>query len=448
VTPEIRYAKTADGVHIAHQVLGDGPPDLVFVAGWAFSVEALWGWPQADAAARRLASFSRLILLDRRGTGQSDHIIPGGHRLTLEARMDDIRAVMDGVGAERAVLVGFEQGVALSAVFAATYPERTSGLVCLGYEGGHWTPQTPWRSTDEHLEDYLRWVEREWGTRRFAEEEGSLVWPDMKDDPDWWDQYARFMRRSVSPGDAAALLRIDVDTDVRDVWPAIRVPTLVIHRLDDHPAAEEGRFVASRVPGARLVELSGANHAWVSPDQDEILEEIERFVGELRDEEASFSRTLATVLFTDIVGSTERAAGLGDRAWSNLLERHHQTVRALLARFRGREVDTAGDGFFATFDGPARAVRCAQAIVEAVKPLGIEVRTGVHTGEVETTGDKLSGMAVVIGSRLCAQAAPSDVMVSSTVKDLVAGSGLVFDERGEHELKGVPERWRLYRVAQ
>jgi class 3 adenylate cyclase len=338
--------------------------------------------------------------------------------------------------------------VALIAVFAATYPERTSGLVCLGYEGGRWTPQTPWRTTDEHVEEYLRWVERDWGTRRFAEEEGSLVWPDMKDDSDWWDHYARFMRRSVSPGDAAALLRIDVDTDVRDVWATIRVPTLVIHRVDDHPTAEEGRFVASRVPGVRLVELSGANHAWVSPDQDEILDEIQRFVSDLRDEEAEFSRTLATVLFTDIVGSTERAAAIGDRTWSELLERHHQTVGALLARFRGREVDTAGDGFFATFDGPARAVRCAQAIVEAVKPLGIEVRAGVHTGEVETTGEKLSGIAVVIGSRLCAQAAPSDVVVSSTVKDLVAGSGLVFDDRGEHELKGVPERWRLYRVAQ
>jgi class 3 adenylate cyclase len=443
--PETRYAKTVDGVHIAYQVLGDGPPDLVFVPGWVFSVDAVWGWPQAAAALRRIAGFSRLILLDRRGTGMSDHIIPSSDQLTLESRMDDIRAVMDAAGSDRAILFGFEQGVALCAVFAATYPERTAGLVVNCYEGGPWIPEMPWRSSDREVEDYLAWVEREWGSIGFAEEEGRGIWPDLHD-PRWFRDYATFMRRSASPGDAAALLQLDMDTDVRDVWPAIRVPALVVHRADDHPAAEEDRFAAERMPNADLAELPGANHGWVAPDQDEVLDEIERFVRELQREEAELDRTLATVLFTDIAGSTEKAAALGDLAWKDLVERHHSVVRSLLTRYRGQEVDTAGDGFFATFDGPARAVRCAQQIQQAIEPIGLRIRAGVHTGEVQTIDDKVGGLAVVIGSRVGAMAQAGEILVSQTVKDLVAGSGLRFEDAGEHELKGVPDRWRLYRV--
>ena len=447
--PETRYAKTADGVHIAYQVLGEGPPDLVFVPGFVFNVEHLWeGWPRAAAFARRLATFSRLILFDRRGTGLSDHIVGSEEQLTLEARMDDIRAVMDAAGSERSILLGFEEAIALCIVFAATYPDRTSALVAHSPGAGRWAPDTPWRWTDEDWSNYLEHTEGEWGTIEWAEEEGRLVWPDIGDDPVWWSDYASWMRRSVSPGDAETLLRIDSETDASDVLPAIRVPTLVIHRTGDRAGpVEEARYMARRIPGALLVELPGANHGWMSPDQDEILDEIERFVRHLREEEAELDRTLATVLFTDIVGSTRTAYEFGDRRWTELLDTHHGLVRGALARYRGREIDTAGDGFLATFDGPARAVRCAQAIAGGVHELGLEIRAGIHTGEIEIAGDDVRGTAVHIGARVAALAGPGEVLVSSTVKDLVAGSGLAFDDRGEHELKGIPDRWRLYRVT-
>ena len=448
--PETRYATTVDGVHIAYQVLGEGPSDLVFVPGFVFNVEHLWmAWPQAAAFARRLASFSRLILFDRRGTGLSDHIIPGEHQLTLESRMDDIRAVMDAAGSERAILLGFEGGVALCAMFAATYPERTSALLAYSPEGGRWTPEYRWRWTDDVWDEYLASVEQGWGTLPFATREGRMVWPEIGEDhPAWWRDYATWMRRSVSPGDAVALLRIDSETDPSGVLPAIRVPTLVIHRSDDQAEpVEEARFMAANVPGAQLVELPGANHGWVSPDQDEVLDEIERFVNHLREEEAELDRTLATVLFTDIVGSTAKASALGDRGWGELLDAHHGQVRGLLARYRGREIDTAGDGFFATFDGPARAVRCAQAISAAVRDLGIDIRAGVHTGEIEVRDNEVRGIAVHVGARVAALAGPGEILASSTVRDLVAGSGLVFEDAGEHELKGVPDRWHLYRVV-
>jgi pimeloyl-ACP methyl ester carboxylesterase len=379
--PETRYAKTTDGVHIAYQVLGEGPSDLVLLPGFASNVENVWvGWPQAAAFARRLASFSRLILFDRRGTGLSDHILPGEHQLTLEARMDDIRAVMDAARSDRAILLGFEGGVAVCAVFAATYPERTSALVAYSPLGPRRTPESPWRWIDEDWDEYLGSVEGGWGTLAFATREGQMVWPEIGDDPWWWREYATWMRRSVSPGDAVALLQIDSQTDASDVLPTIRVPTLVIHRADDKTEPiEEARYMAAKIPGAQLVELPGSNHGWMAPDQDEVLDEIERFIRHLRAEEAELDRTLATVLFTDIVGSTGKAAALGDRGWRDLLERHHATVRGVLARYRGHEVDTAGDGFFATFDGPARAVRCAQAIIGALKVHDLQIRAGVHT---------------------------------------------------------------------
>ena len=447
--PETRYASTSDGVHIAYQIVGEGPGDLVFVPGFVFNVEQTWEWPQMARFASRLASFARLILFDRRGTGLSDHIVPQETQLTLEARMDDIRAVMDNAGSERAAVFGFEEGFGLCAMFAATYPDRVSALVAFAPAGlGLRDAERPWALSQQEQDKYLEDVRHGWGTLAFAEEEGKYVWPDVGEDAEWWRQYATWMRRSVGPGDAVAFLKIDSELDVRDVLPTVRTPTLVVQRIGDQALPiDYGRYVAQEIAGAVLVELTGSNHGYMAPDQDEVLDHIERFIRGLRDEEAELDRVLATVLFTDIVSSTDKASELGDRSWKDLLERHHRAVRGLLARYRGREVDTSGDGFFATFDGPARAVRCAQQIVDAVRPLDLQIRAGLHTGECETIDGKVGGLGVVIGARVGGLAGPSEVLVSSTVKDLTAGSGLVFEDRCEHELKGVPDRWRLYRAV-
>jgi class 3 adenylate cyclase len=448
--PETEYAKTVDGVHIAYQVLGDGPGDLVFVPGFVFNIEQAWEWPQLARFARRLSSFCRLIQFDRRGTGLSDHIIPHEAQLTLEARMDDIRAVMDAAGSEQAALFGFEEAFALCAIFAATYPERVTALVAQAPSGlGRRDAERPWAYSDQVWDEYLEDVGQGWGTMAFAEQEGRFVWPDIGDDPEWFRQYATMMRRSVSPGDALAFLKVDSEVDVRDVLPTVRTPTLVLQRVGDQALPiDYARYVAQQIAGAVLIELPGSNHGYMAPDQDELLDEIERFIKGLREEEAELDRVLATVLFTDIVDSTRKASELGDRRWNELLERHHRAVRGLLARYRGREVDTAGDGFFATFDGPARAVRCAQQISDAVHPLHLQIRAGVHTGEVQTIDGKASGLTVNVGARVGGLAGPSEILVSSTVKDLTAGSGLKFEDRGEHELKGVPDRWRLYRLVE
>jgi class 3 adenylate cyclase len=446
--PETAYALTADGVHIAYQVVGDGPGDLVFVPGFVFNVEQVWEWPAAARFARRLAGSARLILYDRRGTGLSDHIVPKAAGQALEAQMDDIRAVMTATGSDRATFFGFEEGFALCAMFATTNPDRVSSLIGLSPAGlGRADDEQPWAFTQETWDEYLDGVRQGWGTLPFARNEGAFIWPDGVDDA-WFRDYATMMRRSVSPGDALAFFTVDSEIDVRDVLPLVRVPTLILHRAGDRSlTVEYGRAFAARIAGAMLVELPGEQHAYMSPDQDAVLDNVERFLRSLREEEAALDRVLATVLFTDIVGSTERSAELGDRAWKTLLERHHATVRALLARFRGREVDTAGDGFFATFDGPARAVRCAQEIVDAAGSLDLEIRAGLHTGECETIDGKVGGLGVVIGARIGALAAGGEVLVSSTVKELVAGSGLTFEVRGEHALKGVPDRWRLYRAV-
>jgi pimeloyl-ACP methyl ester carboxylesterase len=439
---------TTDDVHIAYQAFGDGPNDLLFCPGFVSNVEAVWRWPEAWADVfRRLAAFSRVILFDRRGTGLSDRIV-GGEGMSLEARMDDIRAVMDAVGSERAILLGLEDGFGLCVMFSATYPDRTTALVGMsaspsgpereGYPAG-WAPH--------ELEVELAMVERSWGTVELAVEWSKEIWPG-ETDPAWFRDYATWMRACVSPGDAVKLLRVDAETDVCDLLPTIGVPTLILHRVGDRvePIAV-ARYLAEQIPGATLVELPGDDHGWVARDQDRWIDEIERFSIMLLDEEADFDRVLKTVVFTDIVDSTSVAASLGDHGWKELLDRHHASVRSMLARYRGQEVDTLGDGFFAAFEGPARAVRCARAIVEAVRAYGIEIRAGVHTGEVETIDGKIGGLAVTIGARVGAKAGPSEVLVSSTVKDLTAGSGLTFEDAGEHELKGVPDSWRLYRVV-
>jgi pimeloyl-ACP methyl ester carboxylesterase len=444
MVPEVHYAKTADGVHIAYQVVGEGPSDLVCVPGWISNVELAWG-EISGGYYRRLATLARLILFDKRGTGLSDRV-PESELPDLETRMDDIRAVMDAAGSERAVIYAASEGGPLSILFAATYPDRTTALILYGTEPRtEWAPDFPWGITREELEREIEIYQAGWGTRETAAEElRKWAAPSVADDPRYVEWFAQLLRSSASPGAAAALDRMNFDMDVRHVLPTISVPTLVLWREGDEP--EVNRWMAEQIPGARSFELPGGDHIpWIG-DAGAVVDRIEAFVKEIRIEEAEMDRFLATVLFTDIVGSTEKAAELGDRRWKELLESHHGQVRGQLARYRGKEIDTAGDGFFASFDGPARAIRCAAAITTSARGLGIEVRAGLHTGECELVGSKIGGMAVHIGARVASLAGPGEVLVSSTVKDLVAGSGLAFDDAGEHDLKGVQDRWHLYRL--
>jgi pimeloyl-ACP methyl ester carboxylesterase len=432
-------------VSIAYQVLGEGPPDLVFVPGVISNAEYAWHQPAIVDWLRSLSSLARVIWFDKRGTGVSDRVsdVP-----TLETRMDDVRAVMEEAGSERAVLMGVSEGGPMSILFAATYPERASALVLWGSDvKGVRTDDFPWApSFDEAMRAVEEAAER-WGRADYCDEILRTTAPSVADDEGfraWWTSY---MRLGASPASAAALLRMNMEIDVRHVLPAIRVPTLVLHRTDDRAVdVRNSRYIAERIPGARAVELPGVDHfAWVG-DTERVLAELSTFVAEVR-EGVELDRRLATVLFTDIVGSTEKAAELGDRRWRELVADHHARIRTQLTRFRGEELDTAGDGFFASFDGPARAIRCASAVTESVRELGIELRAGLHTGECEVIDGKVGGIAVHIGARVAAQAAPSEVLVSSTVKDLVAGSGIEFRDRGVAELKGVPGEWRLYAVA-
>ena len=427
--PDIKYARSGD-VAIAYQVLGEGPVDLVFVP---FFGNIRWNWEQPLFARflERLASFSRLILFDKRGTGLSDR----PRTLTLETQMDDIRAVLDEVGSERAALLGAIQGSQLSAVFAATYPERTRALVLYHpHIAPADLPAAALRSPDE--------TRKRWGTQELADEITQAIVPTLADDVVLRRWFADSMRLAASPGAAAEFFRMLGDTDISDVLPAIRVPTLVLHRAV-FGWQDRAHQVASLIPGARVVQLAGEDTPpWV---RDDVSAEVERFLSGREDVSVPDS-VLTTVLFTDIVGSTQRAAELGDRAWRDLLAQHHESVRRDLARFRGEELDTAGDGFFATFDGPARAIRCAQAIVAHVGELGLDMRAGLHTGECELHDGKLAGIAVSVGARVAGEAGPGEVLVSSTVKDLVAGSGIEFEHLGARALKGVPDEWTLYAV--
>jgi pimeloyl-ACP methyl ester carboxylesterase len=438
--PETRYAKSGD-LNIAYQVVGEGSFDLIYVPGWISNVDLMWDEPAHAHVLERFAGFSRLILFDKRGTGLSDPVPPD--RLpTLEERMDDVRAVLDAVDSERAAVFGFSEGGLMSVLFAATYPERTTALVLYGvFAKRIWSPDYPWAPKPEDRAREIEELERNWAERMDLDKLAP------SEDDAFKDRMATYFRRSASPGAAAALMHMNTQIDVRDVLPTIQAPTLVLHRRDDLDASvEEGRWIAGRIPRAKFVELSGDAHTLWAGNTDEIVDEIEEFLtGARRGPEPD--RVLATVLFTDVVGSTEKANELGDRRWRELLDRHHAIVRQQLVRYDGREVDTAGDGFLATFDGPARAIRCASAIQRAVPVIGLEVRAGVHTGECEVHGDKVAGVAVHTGARVLGHAGPGEVLVSSTVKDLVAGSGIEFDDRGTHELKGVPGEWRLYSVV-
>ena len=438
--PETRYA-SSDGVSIAYQTIGEGPIDLVVVPGWLSNLDAFWEEPAVEAFYLRLASFSRLILFDKRGTGLSDRV---AELPSLEVRMDDVRAVLDAVGSERAALLGYSEGGPMCALFAATYPERTSALVMIGsFARVMQAPDYPFGRPQERNDAFMAEIERDWGKPVGIDVRAPSRIGDERF-RQWW---ARLLRASASPSAAVNLLRMNAQIDVRPVLPSIRVPTLVLHAVGDRTiTVENGRYLARTIPGANLVELPGEDHVPYLSDAEAILDEIEVFLTGMR-HHAEADRVLATVLFTDIVGSTEKAGALGDRRWRQLLESHHQLVRRELVRFRGREIDTAGDGFFAAFDGPARAVRCACAVSSSVKSLGIEVRAGAHTGECEVIGDKFGGIAVHIGARVAGRAAPGEVLVSGTVKDLVAGSGLSFEDRGRHSLKGLPGDWQLYSVV-
>jgi pimeloyl-ACP methyl ester carboxylesterase len=440
-SPPVQYA-TSGEVEIAYQVVGEGPPDVVWVAGSITHLDVMWEHPSYRHFCEQLASFSRLILFDKRGMGLSERMRVG----TLEERMDDVRAVMDAAGSERAALMGVSEGGPMSMLFAATYPERTQALLLIGAEIKEATTDDwPWgESTREEFEGYIGQLGERWGKGLGA----SLYFPDDPDPEGTRRWFGKLQTASMTPGDATAFQRMAFDIDVRDVVPAVHVPTLIVHRTDDTIChVENARFLAAQIPSARYVELRGATHVPWAEGRDEILDEIREFLTGVR-EAPEPDRVLATVLFTDIVGSTERATELGDRRWRELLVAHHAAVRRQLERYRGREIDTAGDGFLASFDGPARAIRCAEAAIEAVNGLGLDIRAGVHTGECEIAGDKLAGIAVHIGARVAGQAGPGEVLVSSTVRDLVAGSGLEFEDRGPASLKGVPGEWRLYRVAE
>ncbi len=434
--PETKYAKSGD-VNIAYQVVGDGPLDLVFVPGWVSHLEVGWEDPSFARFLHRLASFSRLIMFDKRGTGLSDRVslneLP-----TLEQRMDDVRAVMDAVGSERAAVMGVSEGGSMCALFAATYPERTSALVLYAANARH----PAHGLTPEQLQPILEAFERGWGQGMA----GPMWAPSRAHDQQLMGWLARYGRLGASPGAAVALFRMAAAINIRKVLPAIRVPTLILHRTGDQALPViESRYMAEQIPGAKYVELPGDDHLPYLGDADAILDEVQEFLTGVRPAPEP-DRVLATVLFTDIVGSTQQAAELGDRRWRELLDGYYGLARRELDRFRGREVKTTGDGFLATFDGPARGIRCACAVSDEAARLGLPIRAGLHTGECEMMGDDVGGIAVHIGARVAAQAAAGEVLVSSTVKDLVAGSGLQFEDRGSRTLKGVPEEWRLFAV--
>lgn len=449
---QTRYARSGD-VHIAYQVVGEGEFDLVFVPGVITNVELAWEEPAWASFLERLASFSRLILFDRRGVGLSDRV---SGAVTLEERIDDTRAVLDAVGSERAALFGSGDGGAMFALFAATYPERVTALALFSTQP-RWkrAADYPWGFDEDEARAWVEEPARRFSDPSYVKELIARVAPSIAGDDELLERLARMWRlNGASPGAVSAFRRMNLEIDIRPVLPTITVPTLVLQRRGDRFVPRElGRYVAERVPGAEYEELPGEDSLapWFG-EAESVAAALERFLTRVwRErpwEDRESERVLATVLFTDIVDATAKAATVGDRAWRDLVREHHALVRRQLARFRGHEIDTAGDGFFASFDGPARAIRCASAILNAASTLGLTVRAGLHAGECELIDGKLGGIAVHIGARVATEAAPGEVVVSGTVKDLVAGAGLRFADRGVYELKGVPGEWRLYACEQ
>ena len=441
VIPQTRYTKSGD-VTIAYQVLGDGPIDLVYAPGWVSNVE--YGWQNPDFARffRRLSSFCRLMLFDKRGTGLSDREVGFP---TLDQRTDDIRAVMNAVGSDKAAIMGVSEGGNMSALFAATYPERTQTLILYGCGAkGSWAPDYPWRMKQEEYEGYLVEMERDWGLP-FQLKEAA---PSVANDEAAQAWFAAYLRFSASPRAAMKISRLNSLIDIREVLPTVQAPTLVLCRQGDQWAKiEEARYLAEHIPGARLVELPGADHLPWWGGQDEVVGEIQEFVTGTR-EGAPADRVLLTILMTDIVASTEKASSLGDQRWKELLQQHDATVRRQVSKYEGQEINTTGDGFILAFTGPTRAIQCAKTIRRELQSLELEARAGLHTGECERRGGDLSGIAVHIAARILDSASESDILVSNTVKDLVVGSGLEFAEYETRSLKGIPGQWPLFRVLE
>jgi class 3 adenylate cyclase/esterase/lipase len=439
--PKTEYAKSGE-IHIAYQVIGDGPFDLIMVPGWVSNVELAWENAEYSRFRQRLASFSRLITFDKRGTGLSDRLSES-ELPDLERRMDDVRAVMDAVDSDHAALMGISEGGSMSVLFAATYPKQTIALIMIGVlTKGVWSHDYPWAPTPEQRQRWFDSIEKDWGGTVNLE---SMA-PSVMNDPkfkEWWSAY---LRQSASPAAAKALSKMNAQIDVRDVLSSIHVPTLILNRIGDKVSdIEEARYIYSKIPGAKLVELPGNDHLpWVG-DSKALLDEVEEFLTGTRPFYQG-DRVLATILFTDIVSSTRHARNLGDQKWHIILERHNTLIRDKISKFDGREIETAGDGFLVTFDGPARAIRCSCAIRDAVKQLGIEIRAGLHTGEIELIGEKVCGIGVHIASRVLDNASPNEVLVSRTVRDLISGSGINLKEKGVYNLKGIPEEWRLFTV--
>ncbi len=439
--PRTRYT-TIDGLSIAFQVLGEGPPDLVYASGWLSNVE--YGWRGADFSRffKRLSSFSRLIMFDKRGTGLSDRDVGFP---TLEQRTDDIRAVMDASGSQKAALVGVSEGGNMATLFAATYPDRTSALVLFGCgPKGSWAPDYPWRMNEQEIDTYLAAMERDWGLPIDLSEAA----PSVAEDPEAREWFAAYLRFAASPRAAERITRLNFAIDVRSILPAVQVPTLVVCRQGDRWASiGESRYLADQIPGARLVELPGDDHLPWWGDQDAVVEEIQEFLTGVREDKRA-DRALLTLLMTDIIGSTERASVMGDRAWRELLQRHDDLVRRQVAGFDGEEINTTGDGFLIAFTGPTRAIECAKAVRRELRSIDLDVRAGLHAGECERRGTDLSGIAVHIAARVMSSTKDGCILVSATVKDLVVGSGLEFVDHGTHALKGVPGDWQLFRVLE
>lgn len=439
--PETRYAPSKDG-YVAYQIVGHGPLDLVFISGWASNIEVMWEEPALASYLRRLATFSRLLCFDKRGTGVSDPV-PLAALPTLEEWMDDVRAVMDAAGSKRATLLGQGEGGPMAMLFGATYPERASALILSDTFARLLRDiDYPWGFPPDRVAQFLQQIEEGWGTGRNVD----ILAPSVAHDERFRRWFARYNRLANGPRAATTMFATSWRVDLRGVLQSIRVPTLVLHRAGNrYIRVGHGRYLAEHIPGAKYVEVPGEDALYYVGDTETILGEIEEFLTGVRPLPES-DRVLATVLFTDIVTSTERSAEVGDRRWKDLLDQHDILVRRELERHRGRLVKNTGDGILATFDGPARAIRCAQAIAVSVKAMGIEVRAGLHTGEVELRGDDVTGLGVNITARVMDAAGPGEVVVSSTVKDLVAGSGLRFADRGAHDLRGVPGEWRLFAV--
>lgn len=440
MTPETHYTRSGK-VSIAYQVVGDGPIDLVLVPGWLSNIEVFWEEPNIVRFFGKLATFSRLILFDKRGTGLSDR---GIEAATLEERMDDVRAVLDAVGSSNAALLGYSEGGTMCILFAATYPDRTAALITIGsYARRLRAPDYPYFTSREEAHKAVETAAADWGGPVWID----LRMPSVADDPiirQWW---AKFLRMSASASAAVALQRLNIEIDVRHVLPAIRAPTLVLHAKDDRAIPiGAGRYMADHIPNAKFVEIDSIDHLPFYDKPDQFVHHIQTFLTGGSAPAISESR-VATLMFTDIVGSTRMAVEKGDLRFADLLEVHHAAVRNELTRYRGEEINTAGDGFLASFDGPARAIKCGVAIVKSLSALGITCRIGLHTGECEVRRGQLQGLALHIAARVAALASPSEVFVSQTVKDLVAGSGVTFDDAGLHTLKGLPDEWRLYKVV-